>query len=32
MLMVIGLIGATYALWEHRRQLQAERDEKTDRF
>ncbi|MDA9799414.1 hypothetical protein N9C39_11780 [Luminiphilus sp.] len=32
MLMVLGLIGATYALWEHHKQLQAERDEKTDRF
>jgi hypothetical protein len=32
MLIVLGFIGATYALWEHRKQLQAERDEKTDRF
>ena len=32
MLIVLGFIGATYALWEHRKQLQAERDEKTDRI
>ena len=31
-LMSLVLVGATYALWEHRKQLQAERDEKTDRF
>jgi hypothetical protein len=30
--MALGLIGAAYALWEHRKQLQAERGEKTDRF
>ena len=32
LLVALGLIGAAYALWEHRKQLRAERDEKTDRF
>ena len=31
-LMGLVLVGATYALWEHRKQLRTERDEKTDRF
>jgi uncharacterized protein HemX len=32
MLIALALVGGGYALWEHRKQLQQERDEKSDRF
>ena len=31
-LMGLVLVGSTYALWEHRKQLRTEHDETTDRF
>jgi len=31
-LMGLILVGATYALWEHRKQLRTEQEETTDRF
>ena len=32
MLIALALVGGAYAWWEHRKQLQKERDEKSDRF
>ena len=32
MLVALALVGGAYALWEHRKQLRQERDEKSDRF
>ena len=32
MLIALALVGGAYALWEHRKQLRQERDEKSDRF
>ncbi|MBL6897037.1 MAG: hypothetical protein ISR32_00780 [Luminiphilus sp.] len=32
MLIALALVGGAYAWWEHRKQLQQERDEKSDRF
>ena len=33
-LLLVGLamVGAVYAIWEHRRQIRKERDEKSDRM
>ena len=32
LLSVLIVAGAAYAVWEHRKQVQEERDEKTDRM
>ena len=32
LLSVLIVAGAAYAVWEHRKQVQEERDEKTDRI
>ena len=32
MRVALALVGGAYALWEHRKQLQQVRDEKSDRF
>tara|TARA_B100000900_G_scaffold381370_1_gene367754 strand:- start:368 stop:550 length:183 start_codon:yes stop_codon:yes gene_type:complete len=33
-LLLVGLagVGATYSIWEHRKQVREERDEKSDRM
>lgn len=32
LLAALIMVGAVYAIWEHRKQVQEERDEKTDRM
>ena len=32
LLAALIMVGAAYAIWEHRKQVQEERDEKTDRM
>ena len=32
LLAALIVVGAAYAIWEHRKQVQEERDEKTDRM
>lgn len=32
LLVSLAVVGATYAVWEHRKQLREEKDEKSDRM
>ena len=32
LLVALAVVGAAYAIWEHRKQVREERDEKSDRM
>jgi len=32
LLVALAVVGAAYAIWEHRKQIREERDEKSDRM